>query len=283
MIAVKGKAGFDPRAGKNVILSRYYSPVTFLGFSVAVTGFTLLIVLKAVLSNHPANVKLITPWISIACWILGVVFMWAIWVLKKVASSADDTNARCKTLAWTIPLMQDSYHMLLVFALVLRVISEVAAGQCEGGKSDEFADRFNPCNAFQDATIVQPKYIITLMILPLISYCLIQETQHWTIGASWFMVVGTLLGCGIYLKSVFLLTPVVIYALASMLIFYDTNRQNREMAQLIETLKETLLENERLQEDTRASELRAMIGNVAHDLKTVSLLLPHFTIPFSAN
>ena len=35
-------------------------------------------------------------------------------------------------------------------------------------------------------------------------------------------------------------------------------------------LKEALLENEKMQEANHANEMRSMIGNVAHDLKTVS-------------
>jgi hypothetical protein len=56
---------------------------------------------------------------------------------------------------------------------------------------------------------------------------------------------------------------------ASLLIFYDTKRQNDDMLKLVAALQITAEENERLQEESRASELRAMIGNVAHDLKTV--------------
>jgi hypothetical protein len=43
------------------------------------------------------------------------------------------------------------------------------------------------------------------------------------------------------------------------------------MLRLVAALQATAEENERLQEENRASELRAMIGNVAHDLKTVSI------------
>jgi hypothetical protein len=52
---------------------------------------------------------------------------------------------------------------------------------------------------------------------------------------------------------------------------YDSKRQSDEMTRLVLALQATVQANERLQEEGRASELRAMIGNVAHDLKTVRM------------
>jgi hypothetical protein len=59
------------------------------------------------------------------------------------------------------------------------------------------------------------------------------------------------------------------YLFATSVVLYDGRRQLMEIYSLISKLQETLAENERLAVEAQALELRAMIGNVAHDLKTV--------------
>ena len=68
-------------------------------------------------------------------------------------------------------------------------------------------------------------------------------------------------------------TPfLVIYFCYSLIILYDNQRQNLSIFFLAEKLKFSLGENERLADETHASELRHMIANVAHDLKTVRIV-----------
>jgi hypothetical protein len=67
-----------------------------------------------------------------------------------------------------------------------------------------------------------------------------------------------------------MLVSIFIYAYTSLLILYDSDRQNTDMMRVINRLRFTMAENEKLQVEVQATELRAMIGNVAHDLKTVS-------------
>ena len=62
----------------------------------------------------------------------------------------------------------------------------------------------------------------------------------------------------------------MIYILLSGLLLYEYQRQNLATFILTEDLKFALEERERCAEETHASELRHMIANVAHDLKTVS-------------
>jgi hypothetical protein len=61
----------------------------------------------------------------------------------------------------------------------------------------------------------------------------------------------------------------VSYFFTTSIIYYDSHRQSKEKYAIIDRLQETLAENERLAVEAQALELRAMIGNVAHDLKTV--------------
>jgi signal transduction histidine kinase len=64
-----------------------------------------------------------------------------------------------------------------------------------------------------------------------------------------------------------------IYAILGGMLLYENQRQNLQLFVLAEKLTHSLEENERLADETHATELRHMIANVAHDLKTVSFYL----------
>ena len=78
-----------------------------------------------------------------------------------------------------------------------------------------------------------------------------------------------MLTMSIYLKSSDLLVDSISFTFVTGLIYYDSFRQSRSMCVLIEKFRGIVAENERLSVEAQALELRAMIGNVAHDLKTV--------------
>jgi signal transduction histidine kinase len=95
-----------------------------------------------------------------------------------------------------------------------------------------------------------------------------KRANHYTIYASWlistvFVIVSITLS-GSY-NSIFFLC---ISSPLSALIIYELQCQNKE----INLLTEELSENARRSQEIHANEMRRMIGNVAHDLKTVFVL-----------
>lgn len=56
----------------------------------------------------------------------------------------------------------------------------------------------------------------------------------------------------------------------TVLMIFELRRQNIEVFMLTESLQLSLEENEKLAEEMRLHEMKMMIGNIAHDLKTVS-------------
>eukprot|EP01034_Spumella_vulgaris_P044660 gene44660-biopygen37992 len=52
------------------------------------------------------------------------------------------------------------------------------------------------------------------------------------------------------------------------MVVYEAQRQSMSLFLVSQNQENLLLENERLADETHATELRHMIGNVAHDLKT---------------
>lgn len=90
---------------------------------------------------------------------------------------------------------------------------------------------------------------------------------------SWLAIVSTALGVCIAHNLSISLEVTLVYIPFSLLFLTENYRQEVSSTKLVEQMKQLLAENERLAEESRATELRHMIGNVAHDLKTVSPIL----------
>ena len=74
----------------------------------------------------------------------------------------------------------------------------------------------------------------------------------------------------IVLRAPDIICAAALYVYASLLLYMDTRRRIRKTNELVNRLQATLAENETLAVEAQAIELRAMIGNIAHDLKSVS-------------
>jgi hypothetical protein len=129
------------------------------------------------------------------------------------------------------------------------------------------------CNGFQDVDTISPAYLAAMMLIPIGAFFLIRATNLAAIALTWLMAVGTMIFCTTYMNSTVLIMTTLAYAFTSLVILYDAKRQNDTVLGLVRALQFAAAENEKLFEEARATELRAMIGNVAHDLKTVRCIL----------
>lgn len=251
--------------------SSQYSSNAFLFCLVTVTGFTIAYLYESIALRQVGRVEpeaRISRLVSCAVRVLGTVMMFFVWLYKRNSDQVL-TGKRTNVIATLLPVFIDTYHVLLTVSLCIRVVTEVLIGQCDG----PVLATANPpaCNFFQDTNSIQPAYMISLMILPLLAYVVIRETSVLSIALSWVISTATLTWCAIYMQSRLLVPAIALCVFAQVFIYYDAKRQNDDMMCLVAALRTTAAENERLQEEARATELRAMIGNVAHDLKTVSV------------
>ena len=109
-----------------------------------------------------------------------------------------------------------------------------------------------------------------LKMFPIIFVMSIRDTRYSSLLVGWMISVFTLLTVTVYLQSIERFSCIMAYTISSAMTFYECYRQANETEILINQLKTALEENERLAVEAQALELRAMIGNIAHDLKTVS-------------
>lgn len=108
-----------------------------------------------------------------------------------------------------------------------------------------------------------------LKIYPLLAYFLLRDTRHPPIAFSWTLGVITCFWCAVYLHRPERICEQLTYTIGTGLVLRDSYRQDQNIFRLVRELQATLKSNEQLAVAAQALELRAMIGNVAHDMKTV--------------
>lgn len=254
-------------------LSSQYSPWSFLLFAIATTAFTTEAVSDIVYmvdEESDSNFSFSVSLLSCLLRMIGTLFVWLIWYTKERTTP---TRLSAAIQPWLIILL-NFYHILLTSSLTVRLVLDVTNGSCDENYLTVHENR--PCNDFQDVKLLNPTDFLVLMFLPLLAFFLIRETYLESVAVSWLISIATITYCSVYMTSAPMLIPIFIYAYVSVLILYDSDRQNSDMILVIERLHLSLLENERLQEEAQARELRAIIGNVAHDLKTVLFFFTAF-------
>jgi hypothetical protein len=255
---------------KAQLISSQYSSNAFLVCLLTVIGFTIAYLYEIIAFPHVHDVIIgarIARIFSGIIRVVGTLFMFLVWKYKRVAQRVT-VGQQQRRIDLLMPYLVDSYHVLLTLSFCIRVVTEVVVGQCDGEVLPTSNAR--ACNYFQDTHSIQPSYLISLLILPLLAYILIRETSASSLAVSWLISTATLTWCAAYMQSRLLVPAICLSVFSQAVIYYDAKRQHDDMCRLVTALRNIVAENERLQEEARATELRAMIGNVAHDLKTVS-------------
>ena len=176
-----------------------------------------------------------------------------IWRYKTENSSTLVIDDHLETY---LTVVQALFPVLMNTIFAGLIISDLVSG-CYIGSGDLF--QFSPIYFAQ----------FGLQVYPLLIFFLLRDTQPVAVLFSWFIAVLTMFACCIYSHSIGSFISVTLYTVISATLFFEHHRQNKAMFAVVTKLEETLEENERLAVEAQASELRAMIGNVAHDLKTV--------------
>lgn len=128
------------------------------------------------------------------------------------------------------------------------------------------------CNPLDDKARLPDDILLATLVMPFF-YSVILRVHWRTLLATVVIIIGALLTGGLIEKLYLSLQYVAIFIPLMLVVLHEHQRQT--MAQFYIALKQQALiqENERLAEDVHAQEMRHMIANVAHDLKTVRFLL----------
>jgi hypothetical protein len=112
--------------------------------------------------------------------------------------------------------------------------------------------------------------ISTTMFVPVMLSLVLKGVRWRSLVLSWVMNLGFVCFClANYGASHIAIGALCIYAPISIMLLYDHRRQNIIGFLHSEEQDKLLLENQRQADALQLREMRHMVGNVAHDLKTV--------------
>ncbi len=204
--------------------------------------------------------------LQVALVLLNFASMWFVTYLKYVQIKSKNQKACLSSILPNklhINSAAQAFSMLYttIFCFT-RLYFRIVAGQCPS----QNLKKVWYCNPLQDANALPLDSVLVVMMVPILYSVVFREIRWKNIALSWLLTVAGLSYC-IIAKNMFATIPILLtYIPISAMYLYDTNRQNKNTFRLTQKLAE----NERLADETHARELRHMIGNVAHDLKTVS-------------
>lgn len=177
-----------------------------------------------------------------------VVGLVVIWAFRRACREGD---AKIRSWSGRVRQLQALCPIMMSIALCLELWREVLNGSCQ--------DPLTP-----------PLLTGGLKAFPLMVFFMLRDTSFVAVIVSWLMCLAMMLVLAVQTREPFAVSDLLPFVLASGLIFWDSYRHNRSVHKLIAKFHAALCENEKLAVEAQALELRAMIGNVAHDLKTVS-------------
>lgn len=195
---------------------------------------------------------------------IGWVFLTFKYIAKHASPSPNAPDWRTRALA-----LQNVFVLVLSVFLGLRMWAKIRYGQCtdEGSLAEHFH-----CNPHASTSGFPVDSFLALALLPLLYPTILRDTDWAWVAMSWIVTNFFLLISSIKDGTVESWTVFIYYLLLSGLSMYANQKQNIRSFVVQQQLSEVIKQNEEMAQELRANELRHMIGNVAHDLKTVSTL-----------
>jgi hypothetical protein len=160
--------------------------------------------------------------------------------------------------------------------VALFLLARVMNGKCN---SLNQLDMWN-CNSEFESRALPQELIVALMLYPIANSIIFKNLPAKHVAISWGLslaVISLFIGFTGLTQS---LPALVFYTPFSAGFLLENHRQDLILFHVVKSQKKLLLENQQMS-DEMATELRHMIANVAHDLKTVlilSLFLPNLFI-----
>ena len=151
------------------------------------------------------------------------------------------------------------------FVVGLHLLARVLNGKCD--KTDQY--HVWSCNPEHDSRALPQDMVMILMMLPFV-YALAFKAKRVTFIAAWIMSVVFLAVAIIVGEAVTSVTVLVIYVSFSLVILNEVHRQNAALFVKMKKQRVLLSASKQISEESQ-NELRFMIANMAHDLKTVCI------------
>eukprot|EP01031_Cornospumella_fuschlensis_P032188 gene32188-38932_t len=168
------------------------------------------------------------------------------------------------------PHLRSYIVLAITLVFILRLFLRAFTGKCHGDNSSAspFAERLN-CNPNTDSSNLPKESILGLMLLPLLFSLTMREISVKVVLISWLAVVlAVLIAVVGVAKDDTYVAMIIVYILPSLAMIFENYRYNKSLFLVTLRLRNTLKERDENADQVHATEMRHMIANVAHDLKT---------------
>jgi hypothetical protein len=200
--------------------------------------------------------------------------MWLVYLLKKTPKSSSDkqplsehqkSNLR-EQRKFLFSIMQSSTMVALTFYFTILLICRSYAGMCSNRL--EFPMDWN-CNPYYHVPIFPMDTAFKSMVCPMIYVVVMKEKRTFLSLGSWIITMIGLIVSAIHLNSIRAIPVILIYGFISLLVMIDSYVLQSLVRNLVKQLKESMEERQKLADKQKTAEMKDVIANVAHDLKTV--------------
>ena len=166
-----------------------------------------------------------------------------------------------------VDYLQAAFYISLVALNGIVLVHRIWRGKCSGPGLFIYRWTCNP-NAESDGFPLDS--VVFLMFIPVLFTVVLREARVRVTITAWAIVLTALAFSCVLLQSSEAIAAFAFYISISGVIAYDSFKQFLLFYFLSHQLKKTIENNQRLADQNKATEMRHLIANVAHDLKTVS-------------
>jgi hypothetical protein len=138
------------------------------------------------------------------------------------------------------------------------------------------------CNPYLSVPIFPMDTAFILVLIPSCFAVIMKEKRRRLTMTAWSISVLSMVISAVATKSTNAISIVIIYFLLSGVVLTDSFRMHLKIAKLYESLRLSMEESQALLDQQKLNQMKDVIGNVSHDLKTVSFLI-FFTLFSSIN
>jgi hypothetical protein len=172
---------------------------------------------------------------------------------------------------WRIKVLGVSENLFTLFLTISRallMITFIRNGHCPDSFDQYNIPNSQVCNSGSPHQMHEGLMAL-LLVYPMMISMIVKSVKSEMVFFCWAITFFTLLVFFVSHDFRLSLFTFIAMSLVSVLKLWELQRQKISMFFLSQELRGSQTENERLEKENRASELKHLIGNVAHDLKTV--------------
>jgi hypothetical protein len=175
--------------------------------------------------------------------------------------------------------LQKLTYILFIVFYSFRLLTRVIHGQCDGSG---YASQYD-CNPTATVHALPQDSYLSLWIFPPAMALLTREDNFYVKTAGGLIIIGALICAAFYVGIESTAVTIVTYLFGCTIFLYDTEYHQLTLFFMYKHLQQTIQDTEKRADEAHLNELRHMIGNVAHDLKTVSCIIVYILVYIVSN